>query len=99
MDSYFDETTATWLPLRTTLGNKLKIEQSYHKGGILFSYSTNASPISWVDAMIIKNTGNVGIGTTNPNSPLQVGNYTPSGGFTRGTSATFVSAWSSTLPT
>lgn len=73
MDAYFDETTSTWLPLRTTLGGKYKIEQSYHKGGILFSYAAAVqSPITWVDAMIINNLGNVGIGTTTPTHRLHV---------------------------
>jgi hypothetical protein len=41
----------------------------------------------------------LGIGTTSPQSPLQVGNYAFSGGYARGTVATFAGAWSSTLPT
>jgi hypothetical protein len=43
--------------------------------------------------------GNVGIGTTSPYSPLQVGSYSGTGGYSYGTAATFVSAFSSTLST
>ena len=69
MDAYFDETTSTWLPLRTTLGKKYKIEQSFHKDGIIFSTAQAIqNPITWTDLLMIKgNTGNVLIGTTTDN--------------------------------
>jgi hypothetical protein len=40
----------------------------------------------------------VGIGTSNPYSPLQVGDYTGTGGYARGSVATFAGAWNANLP-
>ena len=51
------------------------------------------------NSLLFDNGTNVGIGTTSPQSPLQVGNYTFSGGYTRGRVATFAGGWISTLPT
>jgi predicted heme/steroid binding protein len=59
-------------------------------GNEILKFST-----SELERMRITSSGNVGIGTTNPYSPLQVGNYTGAGGFSYGTSATFVSAFNS----
>jgi hypothetical protein len=40
--------------------------------------------------LFITSSGNVGIGTTSPYSPLQVGSYTGTGGYSYGIAATFV---------
>ena len=71
-DSYYDEATATWLPIRSTIGGKWKMEMGYNSGDMRFSYSATSTPIAWSDFLTIKNTGNIGIGTTNPGAKLEI---------------------------
>ena len=49
--------------------------------------------------MTITSTGGVGIGTTNPYSPLQVGSYTGTGGYSYGIAATFVGGFNANRST
>lgn len=51
------------------------------------------------NSLIYDNGTNVGIGTTSPYSPLQVGNYIGAGGFSYGAAATFVSSFNSSRAT
>jgi hypothetical protein len=60
---------------------------------------TTADAGTQYERMRITSGGNVGIGTTNPYSPLQVGNFTGTGGFAYGTVATFAGTWSALRPT
>ena len=43
--------------------------------------------------------GSLGIGTTSPQSLLQVGSYTGTGAYTYGTTATFANSWNASRPT
>jgi hypothetical protein len=61
-------------------------------GGFITLYTDTA------ERMRITAAGNVGIGTTSPYSPFQVGNYTGTGGYARGSVATFAGAWDANLP-
>jgi hypothetical protein len=49
--------------------------------------------------MLISSSGNVGILTTNPYSPLQVGSYTGTGGYSYGIAATFVGGFNANRST
>src|SRR5665811_2528206 len=48
------------------------MEMGFHTSDVRFSYSGAASPIVWSDFFTIKNTGNIGINTTNPTQKLHV---------------------------
>ena len=50
------------------------MEMGYHTADMRFSYSSAFAPIAWSDLLTIKNTGNVGIGTTAPNDLFSIGN-------------------------
>jgi hypothetical protein len=63
------------------------------------AHTTAVFATSGSEKMRITSGGNVGIGTTNPYSPLQVGSYTGTGGFTYGIVASFVGAFNSVRPT
>lgn len=98
----------TWATLDTSVipengslfftNDRAKIAVTGNSGSINYvSKFTSNGTIG--NSQIFDNGTNVGIGTNSPYSPLQVGSYTGSGGYSYGTSATFVAAFSSSRST
>jgi hypothetical protein len=76
-DTYYNEATAAWVPMRATLGGKWKYSMGYNTGNAKWSYSTAYAPISWTDVMTLGNSGNLTMtGTCNTSGLLLGGTAT-----------------------